>query len=152
MAREGKRVTCVICGKQTASQKTFVCKRCKKAPLCIEHMDREYKTCLGCAAEERLTLYHDLTVQTRNVTSFLRLTQFIFTLAVFFFGVKRYLYGLIPDFLKVNIFFDYLILWGGISLAGMALSYIVLISQGQKIRELEDKIQGHKTSSRYFSR
>ncbi|HXX53262.1 MAG TPA: hypothetical protein VEI28_01685, partial [Thermodesulfovibrionales bacterium] len=59
---------------------------------------------------------------------------------------------LIPDFLKVNIFFDYLILWGGISLAGMALSYIVLISQGQKIRELEDKIQGHKTSSRYFSR
>ena len=152
MPREGKAVTCVICGKQTESQKTFVCKRCKKAPLCFEHRDREYRVCSGCAAEERLTLYHNLITQKKNVKSFLRLMQFILTLVVIFYGVKRFLYDLVPDFLRVNVFFGYLILWGGISLTGVALCYMILISQRQKIRELEDKIQLHKTSSRYFHR
>jgi len=152
MTRESKAVTCIICGKQTESRKTFVCKRCKKAPLCFEHIDREYKVCTGCAAEERLTLYHSLTTQERNVKSFLRLMQFILTLVLIFYGVKRFLYELVPDFLKVNIFFDYLLLWGGVSLTGAAFCYILLISQRQKIREIEDKIQDHKISSRYFQR
>jgi hypothetical protein len=52
----------------------------------------------------------------------------------------------------VNVFFDYLFLWGGISLAGMALSYILLISQGQKIRAIEDKIQDHKAYTKYLRR
>jgi len=64
----------------------------------------------------RLTLYHNLTMQKRNVKSFLRLMQFILTLVVIFYGVKRFVYELVPDFLKVNVFFDYLILWGGVSL------------------------------------
>ena len=152
MPPEGKAVTCVICGKQTESQKTFVCKRCKKAPLCFEHMHREYKVCSGCAAEERLTIYHNLTTQKRNVRSFLRLMQFILTLVIIFYGVKRFLYDLGPDFLKVNVFFDYRSIWGGISLAGTALCYILLLSQRQKFKEIEDKIQDHKTSSRYFHR
>jgi hypothetical protein len=150
--RGGKATTCVICGKQTESQKTFVCKRCRKSPLCFEHMDREYKVCSACAAEERLTLYHNLTTQKRNVKSFLRLMQFILMLVIIFYGVKRFLYELVPDFLKVNVFFDYLFLWGGISLAGLALCYIMLISQRQKLREIEDKIQDHKASSRYRRR
>jgi len=151
-ARGGNAVTCIICGKQAEGQKTFACKRCKKRPLCFEHMDREYKVCSGCAAEERLTLYHNLTTQEKNVKSFLRLMQFILTLVVIFYGVKRFLYGLVPDFLKVNVFFDYLVLWGVISVAGLALCYSILISQRQKIREIEDKIQDHKASSRYVHR
>jgi hypothetical protein len=115
-------------------------------------MDREYKVCSACAAEERLTLYHNLTTQKRNVKSFLRLMQFILMLVIIFYGVKRFLYELVPDFLKVNVFFDYLFLWGGISLAGLALCYIMLISQRQKLREIEDKIQDHKASSRYRRR
>jgi hypothetical protein len=150
--RGDKAAPCVICGKQTESQKTFVCKRCKKSPLCFEHMDREYKVCSACAAEERLTLYHNLTTQERNIKSFLRLMQFILMLVIIFYGVKRFLYELVPDFLKVNVFFDYLFLWGGISLAGLALCYIMLISQRQKLREIEDKIQDHKASSRYRRR
>jgi len=150
--REAKAVSCVICGKQTESQKTFVCKRCRKAPLCLEHMDREYKVCSGCAAEERLTLYQNLATQERNVKSFLRLMQFILTLVVIFYGVKRFFYELVPDPLKVNVFFDYLFLWGGVSLAGLVLCYIILISQEQKIREIEDKIQDHKASTKYLRR
>jgi hypothetical protein len=151
-ARGGNVATCVICGKQTEGQKTFVCKRCRKSPLCFEHMDREYKVCSACAAEERLTLYHNLTMQKRNVKSFLRLMQFILTLVVIFYGVKRFVYELVPDFLKVNVFFDYLILWGGVSLAGLVLCYIIQISQRQKIREIEDKIQDHKAYTKYLRR
>lgn len=150
--RGGREVACVICGKKTESQKTFVCKRCRKAPLCFEHMDREYKACSACAAEERLTRYHNLTMQKRNVKSFLRLMQFILTLVIIFYGVKRYLYELVPDLLKVNVFFDYLFLWGGVSLAGMALCYVLLFSQGQKAREIEDKIQDHKAYTKYLRR
>ena len=152
MSREGKAVTCVICGKQTVSRKSFACKRCKKAPLCLEHMDREYKVCSGCAAEERFTLYRNLTTQKKNVKGFLRLMQFILILVVMFYGVKRFFYELVPDFLKMNVFFDYLVLWGVISLAGVALCYSILASQRQKIREIEDKLQEHKASSRYFHR
>jgi len=115
-------------------------------------MDREYRVCSGCAAEERLTLYHNLTTQKRNVKSFLRLMQFILTLVVIFYGIKRFFYELVPDPLKVNVFFDYLFLWGGISLTGVALCYIILISQRQKIREIEDKLQNHKASTKYFRR
>lgn len=150
--RETKAVSCVICGKKAENQKTFACKRCRKAPLCFEHLDREYKVCSACAAEERLTLYYNLTTQKRNVKSFLRLMQFIFTLVIIFYGVKRFFYELVPEPLKVNVFFDYLFLWGGISLAGMALSYILLISQGQKIRAIEDKIQDHKAYTKYLRR
>ena len=150
--RGAKTVSCVICGKETETQKTFVCKRCRKAPLCYEHLDREYKACSACAAEERLTLYHNLTIQQGNMKSFLRLTQFIFSLTVIFYGIKRFFYEWVPDFLKVNVFVDYLFLWGGISLAGMALSYVILISQGQKIREMEDKIQDHKAYTKYLRR
>ncbi|HXX80802.1 MAG TPA: hypothetical protein VEI46_04585, partial [Thermodesulfovibrionales bacterium] len=124
----------------------------KRTPLCFEHMDREYKVCSACAAEERLTLYHTLVTQRGNVKSFLRLMQFILSLVVIFYVVKRFLYGLVPDFLKVNVFFDYLVLWGVISVAGLALCYSILISQRQKIREIEDKIQDHKASSRYVHR
>ena len=78
--------------------------------------------------------------------------QFILSLAVIFYCVKRFFYELVPDFLKVNVFFDYLFLWGGISLAGMALSYVLLISQGQKIGEIEEKIQDHKAYTKYLRR
>jgi len=152
MSQEGKAVTCVICGKKIQGQKAFACKRCRKTPVCFEHMDREYKVCSGCAAEERLTLYHTLITQERNVNSFLRLMQFILALVVIFYGVKRFLYELVPDLLRVNVFFDHLILWGGISLAGVAFCYILLISQRQKIREIEDKIQDHKASTKYLRR
>jgi hypothetical protein len=150
--RGTKAASCVICGKQTESQKTFVCRRCRKAPLCFEHLDREYKACSACAAEERLTLYHNLVTQKRNIKSFLRLMQFILTLVVIFYSVKRFLYELVPDPLKVNVLFDYLFLWGGISLAGMAMCYVLMISQGQKMRDLEDKIQDHKAYTKYLRR
>lgn len=149
---EGKTVKCIICEKLTESQKTFTCRRCKKSPFCFEHMDSEYRVCSGCAAEERMKLYDSLTRQEGSIKGFLRLMQFILVITVIFFGAKKFFYELVPEFLKVNILVEHLFLWGGMALGGMLLCYVLILSQRQKIREIEEKIQDHKTYSRYLHR
>lgn len=148
----GRTVQCLICEKFTEKEQTFICRKCRKSPLCFEHLDNEYRSCSGCAAEERMKLHKNLMREEVSVRSFLRLTQFIFILIAIFFVIRRLFYEHVPDFLKVNIFFEYLFLWGGVALSGMALCYIMLLSQRQKIKEVEDKIQSHKVYSQYIHR
>jgi hypothetical protein len=38
-------VKCLICDKSLENGGTFTCKRCRKSPFCLEHLDPEYKIC-----------------------------------------------------------------------------------------------------------
>ena len=147
-------VKCIICEKSLESQKTFTCRRCKKSPLCFEHLDREYRVCSGCAAEERIRTYRDLVGQERSLRGFLRFTQFVFVLAVLLFALDRFFYEYIPESLKSSIFFeaDLYLYFGVVALVGMVICYVFIFSQKQKMKEVRDKIDVHKADSKYMFR
>jgi hypothetical protein len=148
----GSVLRCLLCEKPVENQRFFTCRRCKKSPFCLEHLDQEYKVCTGCAAEERVRLYRDIVRQERSVKGFLRFTQFVFMLAAMFFAFDRLANEYVPVFLKESFFFEYVFYWGGAAVVGMALCYLIIFSQKQKIREVEDKIQSHKVDARYLFR
>lgn len=152
--QEIARVTCLICEKPLESQKAFTCRRCRKSPFCFEHLDREYKVCLGCAAEERMRGYRALVGQERSLKVFFRFTQFVVVLALFMFAFDRFFSDQIPESLKSNIFLEYdlYLYFGGAALAGMVFCYVLILSQKQKMKEVQDKIDGHKTDSKYMFR
>jgi ribosomal protein L37E len=143
---------CLICEKPIEGQKTFTCRRCSKSPFCLDHLDREYKMCSGCGAEERIRVYGYLVSQERSLRGFLRFSQFVFVLAVLFFAFNRFFDEHIPDFLKGSVFFEYALYLGGAAAGGMAFCYLLILSQKQKMKEVQDKIQSHKTDSRYMFR
>jgi len=150
--QESARVKCLICEKPLESQKSFACKRCKKKPVCFEHLDREYKVCLGCAAEERMRVYRDLLGQERSLKGFFRFTQFVLFLSILFFAADRFYHEYVPEFLRGSIFFEYVYYLGGTAMTGMVLCSVLILSQKQKMKEVQDKIQSHKTDSRYMFR
>ncbi len=147
-------VKCLICEKSIESQNTFTCKRCRKASLCFDHLDREFRLCSGCAAEERIRVYNNLIGQERSLRGFLRFTQFVFVLALLLFALDRFFYEYAPDFLKTNVFFerDLYLYFGAAAAVGMAFCYALIIPQKQKMKEIKEKIQRHKTDSRYMFR
>lgn len=150
---QGKEtVRCIICEKHAEKQKTFTCRKCRKTPFCLEHLDAEFKLCSGCAAEKRMGLYNNLIRQEGSIKAFLRLIQFIFVVVAVFFVVKQLFYEHVPEFMKVNIFFENLFIWGGVAAGGMVFCYVLLYSQRRKIGEIEEKIQSHKVYSRYVFR
>lgn len=140
---------CEICGKIAEASRSFACRRCRKSPLCLDHLDSEYRVCSGCAAEERISLYNNLLRQGRSVRGFLRLTEFLFVLAVMFFVAKEFFWEQLPEFIKGNVVFDYVFLWGGAAIAGMVLGFIVIRSQKGRLKEVGDKIEDHKARSRF---
>lgn len=115
----------------------------------MDHLDREFKVCGGCAAEMRIKHYNDLLRQEKNLKAFLGLAQFIFMVSALLFASGRFFNDYVPEILKENIFYRHLFVWGGLAAGGILLCYVVLYSQRQKVRELGEKIQGHKIDSRY---
>jgi ribosomal protein L37E len=146
---KGTLVQCRLCETTVESQKTFACRRCGVSPFCLDHLDRELKVCSGCAAEERIRRYGDMVRQGKNVRGFLRFTQFVFMLAAMFFVSDSLFHEHLPEFLKESIFLEYVLYWGGAAVAGMVFCYIIVVSQKQKMIEVEDKIHSHKDRSRY---
>jgi hypothetical protein len=90
--------------------------------------------------------------QGKSLRGFLRFAQFVFVLAALFFVFDRFFGEYIPEFLQGSIFFEYVFFWGGAAVVAMVLCYLITISQEHKIKEIGDKIQSHKTDSRYMFR
>lgn len=117
----------------------------------MKHLDGEYKLCSGCAFEKRVKLHKDLLQQEKSLRGFLRFAQFIFIFSTILFSASRLFAEQIPDFVRDNIFFEYLFFWGGVAVIGMATSYFLLLSQKRKIQEMGDKIR-NSTADNRFSR
>ena len=151
-SKEPDKPKCVLCEEYIEGRKSFTCRKCKKSPFCLDHLDPELKLCPGCATEQRIRRFNDLTRQEKSIRAFLRLSQFIFMVSAIFFVVKRFFYDQLPEILRMNIFYKYLFLWGGMSICGALFCYVMLSVQKQKVREVEDKIQDHRVYSRYMRR
>jgi len=143
----GSLVKCCLCEKSLESRKSFACKGCKKSPFCLEHLDPEYKVCSGCATEERIRLYNNLLRQEKGVKGFLRLTQFILVMAIIFLAARNLVHEHIPEFIRENMFFEYVFVWGGAAALGIILCYVIISSQKQKMKEIDGKIHDHKVYS-----
>ena len=139
---------CGICEHYIEPRRSFTCRKCRKSPLCLEHLDHEYKICSGCASEKRLNLYHDLLQQERNLRGFMRLAQFLFIVAAIFFVALRVFPDLLPDYLRELVSFEYLYIWGALSITGMVLCLILLSAQRRKLKELDAEIRGKRIFSR----
>jgi hypothetical protein len=150
--REGSTSVCILCGEKIERQKSFTCRKCRKTPFCLDHLDREYKLCPGCAAERRIKYYNDLLRQEKNIKAFLRLAQFVFMVSAVLFVAGRFFSDYVPEILKDNIFYNHLFVWGGMAIGAMFLCYILVASQKQKVRGIEEKIQDHRVDSRYMRR
>ncbi len=155
MALQDKEVgtqVCSLCGEKVGKQKSFTCRKCRKTPLCLEHLDREFKLCPGCATESRIKHYNDLLQQEKSIKAFVRLAQFVFMVSAFLFAAGRFFSDYVPEVLKDNIFYNHLFVWGGLSIVAVLLCYVLLYSQKQRVREVEEKIQDHRADSRYMRR
>ncbi len=151
-SREPDKVRCVLCEEHVEGRKFFTCRRCKKSPFCLNHLDQELKLCPGCATEQRIRRVRDLTRQEKSIRAFLMLSQFIFMVSAIFLVLKRFFDDQLPEILKMNIFYKYLFVWGGASIGGAIFCYVMLSMQKQKVRDVEDKIQDHRVYSRYMRR
>jgi hypothetical protein len=143
-SRKENPLKCAYCEHSIDDLRHFSCKKCRKSPLCIEHLDREYKTCTACAAEKRIRLYHDLQAQEKSLKGFLRLTQFIFLFVAVLFTASRIFPEHFPDYLKGSVFFEYIYLWGTLSALTMLIIYFLRSSQRRKIDKLDQTIRGQE--------
>jgi hypothetical protein len=50
----------------------------------------------------------------------------------------------VPDYVRENVFVEHPFLWGGLTLLGMALCYLSVLSQKKHIEMIEGKIHGYK--------
>ena len=143
------RSVCLACEQEIDKRGSFSCKQCRKSPFCMEHLDREFKVCPGCAAEKRIASYNSLVRQERNLTGFLRLSQFIFIVVAILFAAGRLFRNAIPSFIRDNIFFKYLFLWGGLAALGMACCCLFLPAQRRKIKEIDGSIREQRAYRKY---
>jgi hypothetical protein len=146
--KEGAIVQCVVCERYTNSRLTFSCRQCKKSPLCLDHLERKYSVCTWCAADKEIQIYKSLRTQERSINAFLKLSQFIFILVSILFITKKFFFDIIPVYFKDTIFLEYLLPFGGFSVAAITFSCIVLFSQRKQIREIEAKLKVHKNLSK----
>jgi ribosomal protein L34E len=147
--KKGAIVQCVICEEYTDAQYTFSCTQCKKSPLCNRHLERKYGICTWCAAEKEIQDFNSLMTQERSINAFLKLSQFVFLCISILFVAKRLFFDFIPAYLKDMVFFEFLFPFGGAAIAAMVFSYIVLVFQRKRLREIDARIKAQKTPSRY---
>jgi hypothetical protein len=141
-------VKCLYCERYVDAGKTFSCRRCRKKPICLDHRDREYGVCSGCAAEARIVRYRDLLGQEKSLRSFLRLSQFVFMVGAFLFAAKRFFAEHLPAYIAENPFLQYPLIFGGTAVAGIVFCYACLSSQKGKLAQVEQEIHRHRAVQR----
>lgn len=131
-----KSVQCVLCGQYT--DRTFVCHRCRRRPICVMHRDPGLGFCVHCAAEIKTEKLNDLRPVATGLSVMMNLFEFVFVVAAMFFAAMSFIPDYMPHYLKDNIFADNLYFWGGLSASGTALLCIAAFFVNRKIRSIED--------------
>lgn len=126
----------------------FICKSCRKKPLCPTHRDEEYRgVCIRCASTLRAKKLADLRAGLSSIKAFLRLMQFLFLLFAVMFIVERLMPGMAPEFLLENFLVKYLYVWGALSALGFVVMYVVYLGQKSSVSRLETEISGKRTAA-----
>lgn len=133
-----KSVQCVVCGQY--SDRTFVCNRCRRRPICVTHRDTKLGFCLHCAAEIKTEKLNTLRPVATSLSVIMNLLEFIFIVTAIFFAALRFIPGYVPPYLKDNIFANNLYLWGGLSAVGTALLCIAAFIVNRQIRSIHEAL------------
>ncbi len=133
-------VQCAQCGRYIDPFASFVCKGCRRRPLCMEHQDPQYRVCLRCAKGIRGRKLREARSGLRSAHSFMRFSQFLFIVLALIFGAQRLLPDLSPDFVWNNFFVKHIVLWIALSAAAMVLTFVLYLLQRGRVRALEAEI------------
>jgi len=79
----------------------------------------------------------------------LKLSEFIFIVVAILFAAERLFPDFIPDFIRENIFFQYIFVWGALAIFGILLCSLFLPAQRRKLQEIDSCIRGQKSYRKY---
>lgn len=145
---EKAEVQCVECGQYMNQFAAFICKSCRRKPLCPTHKDEEYRgLCARCAGAMRIKKLAEMREGLRSIKGFLRLLQFVFLLFSIIFIAKQLIPGLTPPYILDNFFVDYLYIWGSLSAVGFVAMYIIYLSQKGSVNRLETEIESKRIAA-----
>jgi len=148
-SRENGRGVCLACKRIIDHRGGFACKQCRKSPFCVSHLDGEFKVCPGCAAENRIKSYNNLLRQEKSLRGSLKLSEFIFIVVAILFASERLFPDFIPDFMRENIFFQYIFVWGALAVLGILICSLFLPAQRRKLQELDSSIREQRAYRKY---
>ncbi len=136
-------VQCVECEQHIDPFAGFICKSCKRRPLCQDHGDPQQRGfCIKCANRMRRRKLNDLKGGLKSMKGFLRLLQFVFLVFAVLFVTQRLMPEVAPAFIWDNFFAKHLYVWGVLSAVGFVAIYIVYLGQKSSIKNLEFEIAG----------
>lgn len=132
---------CPVCEVYMNKKEGFICKTCKRGPLCQKHKVAGSSECASCVYDRRRKALLLLKEQEINLKSFLRLLQFLFLVfAVFFISLRSGL-GDTVEILQYSFIADSLLYLGGMAVVGYIVFYFILYIQRGKIQEIEAEIR-----------
>jgi hypothetical protein len=134
-------VQCAECGQYIDPFRGFVCKSCKRRPLCQEHRDPKMRgMCLKCANRLRRKQLQDLKSGVKSMKTFLRFIQFLFLVFAVVFVFQRFMPESIPSYIAENVVFKYIFIPGILSAVGFVVVYFIYLGQKKTVGELEAEI------------
>lgn len=129
---------CLICDVYLAEREGFTCPKCKRGPLCGLHKFQGKRICTSCAFDIKSRELMEIRNQERGLKGFLRLSEFVFLLCAIFFILMKIGWLESMDFLQETIITDYVVYsMGGVSLIAYGIFYLILLSQKNKMKEIE---------------
>jgi hypothetical protein len=137
MKKTGELLRCPVCDVYVTREEGFICPRCRRGPLCKSHRVPGRRECASCVFDMQNKELIALREQEQSLNSFLRLLQFLFLVFAVLFVALRTGVTEVLDFLQDSVItagFGYM---GVLSVVGYAIFYLLLLSQRQKIREME---------------
>ena len=143
-------IRCPVCEDYFTAGEGFSCPSCRRGPLCKKHRLYGRKECVSCTVDLRLQELRSLREQVQNIGHFIRFLQFIvLVIGVYFTAFKyRLLKEIDLAFLEKNVLAQNLVPVGAGVLVLLGIFYFVLLSQKQKVGEIESEIEGIKSGRR----
>lgn len=131
---------CAVCDVYVRREEGFTCPRCRRGPLCKSHRVPRRRECASCVFDMKNKELVALRGQEQSLKSFLRLLQFLFIVFAILFVSVRTGVAEVLQFLQDSVITDGFGYMGVLSVAGYAVFYLLLLSQRQRIREMESEM------------
>ncbi len=131
---------CAVCDVYIRREEGFICPRCRRGPLCKSHRVPLRRECSSCVFDMKNKELVALREQEQSLKSFLRLLQFLFIVFAILFVAVRTGTAEVLQFLHDSVIADGFGYMGALSVAGYAIFYLLLLSQRQRIREMESEM------------
>jgi len=128
---------CLVCDVYVHPEESFVCPRCKKAPLCRRHRVPGRKECASCVFDIRKKELMALNGQETSIKQFLRFLQFIFLVFAVLFVALKFGLGEYVELLREPVLAKYLLYLGIIPVLAYILFAALLYNQRGKIADAE---------------